>query len=176
VDLLDTILSAQGGGAVQQLADRFGLNQGDTASAVKSLLPALAAGLQRNVSQPGGLEGLLGALAQGGHQQYLDNPQTLGHPATVEDGNGILGHVLGSKDVSRQVATHAASETGLDSTVLKQMLPLVASLAMAALSKHAASSNGQPTHAGVLGMLGPLLGQSGTPGSGMRGMIGRLLG
>ena len=77
-------------------------------------------------------------------------------------------HVLGSKDVSRQVATHAASETGLDSTVLKQMLPLVASLAMAALSKHAASSNGQPTHAGVLGMLGPLLGQSGTPGSGMR--------
>jgi hypothetical protein len=60
MDLLETILSAQGGGAIRQLAGAFGLGEGQATNAVKSLLPALATGLQRNVSQPGGLEGLLG--------------------------------------------------------------------------------------------------------------------
>jgi hypothetical protein len=46
------------------------------------------------------------------------------------DGNGILGHILGSKDVSRQVAAQASARTGIGADVLKKMLPLVATLAM----------------------------------------------
>src|SRR5262249_25354995 len=52
----------------------------------------------------------------------------------------ILGHILGSKDVSRSVASNAASATGLSPAVLQQMLPVVAALAMGALSKQTGSA------------------------------------
>ena len=53
----------------------------------------------------------------------------------VSDGNGILSHLLGSKAVSRQLADRTSKNTGLESGVLKKILPLVAGLAMGALSK-----------------------------------------
>lgn len=128
MDLLQTVLNARDGAAVAELGRNFGLDQGQTAAAVGQLLPALAAGLSRNTAQPGGLEGLLGALAGGGHQRYLDDPASMQDGSTVQDGNGILGHILGSKDVSRQVAEHASARTGIGADVLKQMLPMVAAL------------------------------------------------
>ena len=55
--------------------------------------------------------------------------------ATRMDGNKILGHILGSKDVSRNVAAAAANDTGIDADLIKKALPLVAALAMGAMSK-----------------------------------------
>ena len=98
-------------------------------------MPALAAGFQNNASSPQGLEGLLGALSGGQHQRYVDDVGTLEQADTVADGNGILGHIFGSKDVSRQVASQAASQTGIGEGVLKAMLPVVAAMMMGAMSK-----------------------------------------
>ena len=167
MNLLESILNAKEGGAVSQLANQFGLNEDQAASAIQNLLPALAGGLQRNINQ-GGLDSLIGALTNGQHQRYLDDPSMLGSEEARDDGNGILGHILGSKDVSRQVAAQASTRTGISESVLKQMLPVVASLAMGALSRHStastASSGGLSAAAsasaggsGILGMLAPLL-------------------
>jgi hypothetical protein len=41
-------------------------------------------------------------------------------------GNQILGHIFGSKDTSRDVATQASQESGFDRSVLKKLLPIVA--------------------------------------------------
>src|SRR5262245_8621803 len=123
MSLLDTILGAQNGGAVDQIGAQLGLGSSETASALGALVPALAAGVQRNAQTGGGLADLMSALATGGHQQYLDNPTTLGQAASVQDGNAILGHVFGSKDVSRQVAAQAAAQTGISADILKKMLP-----------------------------------------------------
>ena len=180
--LLQTILGAAGGGVLQQVAGQFGLDESQAQSAISALLPALTGGVQRNVQQEGGLESLLGALTGGGHQQYLDDPSTLSD--ATSDGNSILGHLLGSKDVSRQVAAQAASQTGLGTDLMKQMLPVVASLAMGALSKQSSSSNlagmlqgGQSS--GVMGMLGSFLDQN-HDGSMvddvLKGVAGRLFG
>jgi len=157
MNLLDSILNSNGGQVVGQLANQFGLREDQAASAVQSLLPALAGGFQRNISQ-GGLQDLLGALTNGQHQRYLDDPSTLSSESTRQDGNGILGYVLGSKDASRQVAAQASTQTGISEPILKQMLPAVAALAMGAMSKHsnqlaASASGGQ----GILGILTPLL-------------------
>jgi len=57
------------------------------------------------------------------------------------DGNNILGHLLGSKDTSRNVAAKAAESTGIDVSLIKQALPLIASLAMGALSKSSDAGN-----------------------------------
>lgn len=75
------------------------------------------------------------ALSNGNHQQYLDQPDSLTRPETVQDGNNILGHLLGSKDESRQLASQAAANTGIDAGILKKMLPMVASMVMGGLSK-----------------------------------------
>ena len=162
MNILDEILQAQDGAAVRQLGNRFGLPPEQTASAMSALVPALAAGLQRNMSQESGLEGLLSALATGGHERYLEDPSTLAEPATTEDGNGILGHLFGSKDVSRRVAQRASDQTGIGAGVLKQMLPVVAAMVMGGLSRNAARSQGDtietPARAsGLLSLLTPVL-------------------
>ena len=182
MDLLQTILEAKGGSTIQQLGDQMGLDRDQTVAAVGQLVPALAAGLQHNASQPGGLEALLGALSGGDHQQYINDPSRLSATNTIEDGNGILGHIFGSKDVSRQVAAQASANTGIGPDVLKQMLPLVATLAMGALSHRRASplpDSPQTTDGGLMGMLGPLLGSSQSGGSSLAsdvmGMLGRAL-
>jgi hypothetical protein len=179
MNLLDSILNAQDGGAVQQLGSQFGLGTADTTSALGALVPAIAAGLQRNTHTGGGLTDLLTALQNGGHQQYIEDPATLGHASTVQDGNAILGHVFGSKDVSRQVAAQAAADTGVSTDILKQMLPLAAALAMGAMSRQSkgAGSTGLGSGAGtdLIGMLAQTIGgQSGPQAGGLGGLLGKL--
>ena len=123
MNTFDAMLAAQGGSTTRQLGQQFGLDDGQVSSALSALVPALAAGLQQNMSSPQGLDGLMSALGGGQHQRYVDDVTTLGSAETIADGNGILGHVFGSKDVSRQVASRAAAQTGLGEGVLKSMLP-----------------------------------------------------
>ncbi|MDX1696748.1 MAG: DUF937 domain-containing protein, partial [Thiohalobacterales bacterium] len=59
----------------------------------------------------------------------------------AREGNAILGHLLGSKDVSRRVASHAAGKTGMDEGLLKKMLPVIATMVMGSVSKQASSNN-----------------------------------
>jgi hypothetical protein len=179
MDILNEILNAQGGAAVQQLGSQFGLGQEQTASALAVLVPALAAGMQRNTQAEGGLGSLIGALAGGTHQQYLNNPETLSDPAAIEDGNGILGHVLGSRDVSREVATRAAAQTGISADVMKKMLPLAATMLMGALARGSsnATASGLSGGSGVTSMLGSLLdgNRDGSIVDDVTGLVGKFL-
>lgn len=136
MNMLDMILNAQNGDLVRQVAKNFQLDEGQARSAVGALVPALGRGIGRNASSPQGLEDLIGALGRGNHSQYIENPAEVTRPAAVEEGNGILGHIFGSKEVSRQVASRAAETSGVDSGILKQMLPMLATAAMGALAKN----------------------------------------
>jgi hypothetical protein len=140
MNILQDLFAAQGEGATEQLGRQFGLTNDQVSSALAALLPAVAAGFQRNMSSPGGLDGLLSALGGGQHQRYVDDPGALGLPNTTADGNGILEHIFGSKDVSRQVASRAAAQTGVGESVLKSMLPVVAAMLMGTMSKRMAAS------------------------------------
>ena len=180
MDLLQTVLNAQGGQAVQALARSAGVGENDAMAAINSLMPALASGLAQNAAKPGGLDALMGALSSGSHSRYLEDPSALGSAATVADGNNILGHILGSKDVSRQVASRASAQSGIGADVLKKMLPLVATLAMGALSKQRSSTAlpGAPASgAGLLGMLTPLLDRNrdGSVADDVAGMLGKFM-
>jgi len=183
MDLLSMVLNAAGGDAVRKIAQNFGLDENQASSAVSNLLPALGQGLARNAASPGGLESLMGALSAGGHDRYVDNPETLVGEGTVQDGNGILGHILGSKDVSRQVARNAAAQTGIGEDLLKKMLPVVAAMAMGALSKQHSSPGAQavgsdPAAGGLMGILGQFLdaGQGGSMAGNILGMASKLFG
>lgn len=181
MELLESILSGSGGRVLQQLSAQHGLNADQARSALEKLVPNLANGINRNVQQTGGLESLLGALQKGRHADYLDRPETLADDATREDGNRILGHLLGSKDESRRVAGEAAQSTGLDSGILKSLLPVAATLVMGALSKQTAA-NDNPLGSllgGPGNLLSGLLGGGGPGRSSSNdviGMLGRFLG
>lgn len=138
--LLDTILSGQGGDIVGQISRNFNLDQGTAESAISSIIPAISKGLQNNMSDKSGLNSFLDALGNGKHQSYVDDPDSLSNQQTIDDGNSILGHIFGSKKVSRNVASHAAAKTGISSDLLKKMLPVLASAAMGMMSKQGTSS------------------------------------
>lgn len=179
MSILDAILNSQNGDAVRQLGASAGLGEAQTSAALQALLPALTAGLQRNTQTPDGMSALLGALASGRHQQYLDNPSALGTPGALTDGNGILGHLLGSKDVSRQLAGQAAAQTGISPDVLKRLLPLVATMVMGALAQQRGRTNGAAAPAdGLTGMLGSMLDQNrdGSVVDDVASMFGKFLG
>src|SRR5678816_3652813 len=91
---------------------------GSPASHYKDVPPMQITDMQ---NQPGGVEGLGGLLGQLGGGGLMDNvvePQ----PTDVAPGNQLLGHIFGSKDVSRNVAQNAAAQTGLEPSVLKLSL------------------------------------------------------
>jgi hypothetical protein len=177
-NLLDTIMSAQGGDAADALGRQLGLDRAQTEQAMKELLPALSSGMKRQVSSPQGLHALAAAVDKNGHDRYLDALDLAVADEGVTEGNGILGHLLGSKDASRAVADNASQQTGLSSGLLKKMLPMLASLAMGAVAKNMRGGEGG-SGGGILGdILGGVMGggQSGQASGGLGGMLGGLLG
>lgn len=183
MNVLEAILNTQGGAAAREAGRAVGLSPDQTSAALSAIVPALAAGLQKNAAQPAGLDALVGALARGGHGRYLDDVSALGRVDTVSDGNAILGHILGSKDVSRAVAARAASQTGIGADVLKKLLPVAATLVMASLAKQqgraaGGASAGAAGGGGLLGMLTPLLdgNRDGSVLDDLLGQAGKLFG
>ena len=169
MNLIDLLTSSQNSGAIGQLASQFGLGQDQAKDAVRNLVPALSRGLQKNTQSPEGLTALLNALNKGNHQRYIENPTELARPEAQQEGNGILGHILGSKDVSRNVAGYASQQTGIDQGILKKMLPMVASMVMGGMSKQVGAQAGG-------GGLGGLIGQlSGGGQQKSQGLLGSLL-
>ena len=135
LNITDLLLGNESSGAVSALAKQFGISEAQARDAVSSLAPSLSRGMQHQTKESAGLDSLINALGKGNHSRYVDDPGVLGREETVKDGNSILGHIFGSKDVSRNVAKHAAQETGLGSTLLKKMLPVVATMVMGTLGK-----------------------------------------
>ncbi|RWF70995.1 MAG: DUF937 domain-containing protein [Mesorhizobium sp.] len=133
--LFDILAQAQNGNGMQALAQQFGLSQQQTQSAVEALLPAFSQGLKRNTSDPYGLGAFMTAMASGQHAKYFEDASRAFSPQGVDEGNGILGHLFGSKELSRAVASQAAQASGVSQQVLQQMLPAVASMVMGGLFK-----------------------------------------
>ncbi len=165
---LNDILQQMGG--LQSIARELGVSENQAASGAEALIPAILGGLKRQTqAQPTGLEGLGGMLGQLGGGGLLDDvlaPQ----PTDVSRGNDVLGQIFGSPDVSRTVAQHASSQSGLDASLLKKMLPMLAMLVAGFVSRQQGAGPGPSApQGGELGdLLGGLLG-GGAPGGAMPG-------
>lgn len=157
-----TDILAQMGG-LKSMARELGVSESQAASGAEALIPAILGGFKKQAqSQPSGLEGLGGLLGQLGGGGLLDQvlaPQ----PTVVSQGNNVLGQIFGSKDVSRAVAQNAATQSGLDPSILKKMLPMLAMLVTGYIAKQRG--------AGAAAQLSPEGG-----GGGLGGLLGGLLG
>ncbi|MCW4460753.1 DUF937 domain-containing protein [Sphingomonas sp. BT-65] len=174
-----TDILAQAGG-IESMAKDLGVSPEVAKTGADALLPAILGGFKKQAQASGGLEGLGGLLGQLGGGGLLD--AVLGaQPTPVDQGNDVLGQIFGSKDVSRTVAGQASAQTGLDSGLLKKMLPILAMLVAGYLAKQG-GQGGQAGAGGGLGGLGGLLGSilgggggAAAPAGGGLGGLGKLI-
>jgi hypothetical protein len=68
------------------------------------------------------------------YARYLEQPNALGEPAAVADGERVLEDVL-DDDERGDLIRRVAAKIGPDEAEVRAMLPLVATLAMAALGQ-----------------------------------------
>ncbi len=164
-----TDILAQMGG-LQSMARELGVSEAQAASGAEALIPAILGGFKKQAqAQPTGLAGLGG---------LLDNVLA-SQPTDVSQGNNVLGQIFGSKDVSRAVAQNAASRSGLDPSLLKKMLPMLAMLVAGYMAKRQGAGAAEPSapmSGGLGGLLGGLLGgqgakPAGSGGSGLASML-----
>jgi len=173
-----TDILAQMGG-LQSIARELGISETQAASGAAALAPAILGGFKKQAqSQPAGLEGLGGLLGQLGGGGLLD--EVMGpQPTNVNRGNDVLGQIFGSPEVSRTVAQNAAAQSGVDASVLKKMLPMLAMLIAGYMAKQPGAgdaSHSSPAGGGLGGLLGGLLGgqAAGTPGAAAPGLASML--
>ena len=165
-----TEILAQMGG-LQSMARELGVSETQAANGADALIPAILGGFKKQAqTQPAGLDGLGSLLGQLGGGGLLDDVLAQ-QPTNLGRGNDVLGQIFGSKDVSRTVAQNAASQSGLDPSLLKKMLPMLAMLVAGYMAKQpSADAAAQPSASagGLGGILGSLLGGrgAGTPGLG----------
>ena len=160
MDLLKLLDSVGGVESLGKLAGNLGIDSSKAGDLVGALAPALMGGMQKQASSGSALSGFKNALQNGNHQQYLKDPNLMSSAAAVTDGNNILGHLLGSKDASRNVAAQAAESTGIDADLIKKALPLLAGLVMGAVSKSSDSGKSLDTGS-ISNLLGGLGGDDG---------------
>jgi hypothetical protein len=179
MNLFEIMQAAQGGRAVDNLSSQFGLSPQQTQGALEALLPAFSMGLQRQTQAPDMFSQLAGMMTGGqGYQQAFEDANNDGIPDHLQQqGNAVLGQLFGTKDVSRAVAQQASAMSGVSDSILKAMLPVVASMLMGGLAKSASSQ-------GLGGMLGQLAqsmaggGQAANPmaNNPLGGLLGGMMG
>ena len=161
MNLLDLLDSVGGQQSLGNIASSLGLDTSATNDMVSALAPALMGAMKKQTSSQDGLASLKNALQSGKHQAYLDQPERMSSPEAVQDGNNILGHILGSKDVSRNVAAQASQTTGIDVSLIKKALPLIAGLAMGAMSKNSNAGQTLDNSSSAGDLFGSLMGGDG---------------
>jgi hypothetical protein len=169
--LLDSDLGKQ---IISGVAGSSGAPENKTADLLGMALPVLMGAMQKNASTPYGSAGLFGAVMGKHNGVILDNLGSFFQggvdESVVNDGAGILSHVLGDKQGGIENAL--SQKSGLDINTVAQILKVAAPILMGVIGKQARQSGVQD--AGGLGnILGGLSG--GGAGSKQQSLIESLL-
>ena len=125
-NLNDMLANAQGGQATASLGRKFGLTPEQTNAAVTALLPAISTGLKRATATPEGLANLLAVMAQQRRLSSMyDDANTAFGQEGRDAGNDVLSVIFGSPEVSRAVADRAQTQSGIGSSILNKLLPIL---------------------------------------------------
>jgi hypothetical protein len=161
--LYDNLSRAQGGQAISAIGREFGLSPQQTQAAVAALLPAISAGLKRSTATPEGLGRLFGTMAQQRELRSLYDDTSASLTQKGRDaGNEVLSVIFGSPEVSRAISAQAQKLSGIDSGILKKLLPVLAGILISGMmggKSGATVPTGQSSPSGTGGGLWDILGQ-----------------
>ncbi|GLU45077.1 DUF937 domain-containing protein [Allomuricauda sp. NBRC 101325] len=157
--LLDLLNSPMGQQLVSGVAGQTGQDEKKTADVLSMAMPLLMGAMKKNTSTPGGAQGLMNALSSKHDGGILDDLGGLfggGVDQNVmDDGAGILGHILGAKQP--QVENALSSKSGIDAGTIAQILKIAAPILLGYLGKQTKQQSVN-TPDGLNGLLGGLLG------------------
>ena len=134
MQLFDIIRSAGGGEIVRNLAAEGGLEPKEAEQALRALLPEFGRAIRRAGESRSGAAAVHAAMRDERYARYLKDPAALREAAEVADGERVLLEVLDDHERSALVRRVAAA-IGSGEGQLRKLLPLVATLAMAALGQ-----------------------------------------
>jgi hypothetical protein len=186
-NLFEMMMQAQGGNAVQNMANQFGLAPQQAQSAMEAILPAFQMGMQRQTQSVDGLQQMMQMFGGGQFSGFHDADGDGIPDNAASQGNDVLGMLFGNKDTSRAVAAQASAMSGVSDSIIKQMLPVVASMLMGGLFKGAMGNGlgglmGAAMQGGLGNIMGSMMGgapqqQAANPMGGlMGGMLSNLFG
>ena len=177
--------------AVGAISRELGIDPATAEAGAAALLPSILSGFQQPAApatlattdaaaapQPfGGFGDLLNTITGMGGGALLDSV-TSKQPTEVGKGNEILGQIFGSKDRSREVAADASAQSGIEPSILKKMLPVLAMAAAGYIAKSAGQGQGQGQgQGGIGGALASMLGgEPSAAGGGQNDVLGSLIG
>lgn len=159
--ILDLLNSDLGKSIIDGVAGSTGNDQEKTGNVLTMALPVLMKAMQRNAATPEGAEGLMGAIENKKEGNILEDLGGLFNGgvdnAVKEDGDKILGHVLGDKQSG--VESVIGQKAGVESGAVNNILKVAAPILMGLLGKQAQENNVNSSN-GVEGLLSGLLGGS----------------
>lgn len=174
-NMFDMLNQAQNGAAMENLSRQFGLHPDQTRKAVEALMPAFQEGMRRQAQSMDAMQGFFNQMGSGGYERFFDDPKATETEEVRQSGNDILGQLFGSKDVSRAVADQAATMTGIGTELMKQMLPVIASMMMGGLARQGSGAS-NPMQQMFEQMMGGGRGGANPLGDMLQGMFGNMLG
>lgn len=161
--ILDLLNSDMGKQLINGASAKTGESTDKTATVLSMALPAILAAMQRNASTPQGAKSLNNALEDNRHDgSILDQLGGLlgsgdDNSSLMNDGAGILGHILGGNQ--SKVENNISRVSGVDSNSVGQIIKMAAPILMGLLGNQKRKSNVQED--GIGGLLGSMLGGSG---------------
>lgn len=158
--LLDLLNGPIGKTLISGASAKSGQSEGATSQVLSMALPLLMGAMKKNVQTPEGAAGLMGALSSkhsGGILDQLGDMMGNGGPDdnVLQDGAGILGHLLGGKQP--EVENALSSKSGMDAGSIAQILKVAAPVLMGVLGQQTKQNNVSDSN-GMNALLGSMLG------------------
>lgn len=152
MDLTQLLNSNVGKDIISGISNQTQTKEQDTASVINAAAPVLMGMLQKNASTPEGAQSLQGALQE--HDGNILNNITsfLGSGGNANDGNGILGHILGNN--RNTVEKQLSDQTGVALPDVSKILTMLAPILMGFLGQQ----NRQQQGGNLTDLLGGLMG------------------
>ncbi|GGD38234.1 DUF937 domain-containing protein [Muriicola marianensis] len=157
--LLDLLGGPLGKQLVDGVSEQTGQPSDKTADVLSMAMPLLLGAMKKNASDPQGASGLMNALDSKHSGGILDNLGGLFqggvNDSVLQDGAGILGHVLGNKQP--MIENALSQKSGVDAGSVAQILKIAAPIVMGYLGRQKAQSNVSDAN-GLTSLLGSMLG------------------
>ena len=138
--MFDLFRQAQGGAAFDNLARAYGMSPEQMRAATAALTPAFMQGFQRQAQGDDGARRFADLFQTDAYARAFEAQAAALDPSTRGAGEDALGAIFGSKDVSRAVAAQAAAASGVQAQIIRQVLPVLASILMGGFIKAAQGS------------------------------------
>ena len=137
------------------IAKQVGIDIGDANSIIGKLAPILMGGAKANLNSDRDSGKLIKKIESDNYANMFNKPEEHINKGNFKEmGNDILAELTGSKENSREIAQHVEKETGVSSSIIKSVLPMLAPMIIGALTNKSSSTFSKNSSTGTSSTIG----------------------